>query len=90
MNIAVDTLENVTFTKEDVHSDRDRVARRKYNLRKATKLGNLYKRKVIIRFRTLEGYLKKVEARVWSLGEEYVSLKGGMNIPVRSVEEVEF
>lgn len=90
MKLTIDSLTNILFSKEDVFKTKEDVITRKCNLSKALTLGNLYKRKVVIKFRTLEGYMKRVEASVWSLGEEYISIKGGFNIPIRSIEEVEF
>ena len=90
MELTIDSLKNILFSKEDVFNNKEEWVRRKYNLNKALTLGNLYKRKVVIKFRTLEGYMLRIEASVWSLGEEYISIKGGHNIPIRSIEEVEF
>lgn len=91
MELSFDGLKNVLFAKEDVlKKDVEATAIRKYKLRRALILGNLYKHKVNIKFRTLEGMTKRVVASVWALGEEYISLKGGANIPIKSVEEVEF
>ena len=91
MELSFDGLKNVLFTKEDVlKKDVEATAVRNYNLRRALILGNLYKHKVNIKFRTLEGMTKQVAASVWALGEEYISLKGGFNIPIKSVEEVSF
>ena len=90
MELTIDSLKNILFSKEDVFNNKEEWVRRKYNLNKALTLGNLYKRKVVIKFRTLEGYMKRIEASVWSLGEEYISIKGGQHIPIRSIEEVEF
>lgn len=90
MKLTIDSIKNVLFSKEDVFNTKEDVVIRKCNLNKALTLGNLYKRKVVIKFRTLEGYMKRIEASVWALGEEYISIKGGFNIPIRSIEEVEF
>ena len=90
MELTFESLRSVLFSKEDVIVDYEASAVRKYNLNRALLLGNLYKHKVVIKFRTLEGLTKQIAASVWALGEEYVSLKGGLNIPIRSVEDVEF
>lgn len=90
MELTFESLRNVLFSKEDVIADYEASAVRKYNLNRALILGNLYKHKVVIKFRTIEGITKQIAASVWALGEEYVSLKGGLNIPIRSVEDVEF
>ena len=88
--LSVEDLPQVNFTEEEVHQDEKRRSVRSYNLRKAMKLGNLYKRKVHICFKTIEGMIKKVEVSVWAVGEEFVSLKAGRTIPIRSIDHVEF
>jgi hypothetical protein len=86
----LEDLPRISFTNNEVHEDEFRRLIRKVNLRKAMKLGNLYKRKVIIYFKTLEGILKKIEVSVWAVGEEFVSLKAGRTIPIHSIDHVEF
>ena len=48
------------------------------------------KRKVKVYFRTMDGIVKRVDATVWAVGEEFVSFKSGISLPVKSVEQVEF
>lgn len=90
MELSIESLRNTLFSRQDVIVDKNEAAKRRYNLNRALALGHLYKRKVIIYFRTLEGALRKIEARVWAHGEEYISVKGGNHIPIRSIENVEF
>ena len=63
---------------------------RLFSLRRAERLGNNFKGKVRITFRTSGNETKSVDTTVWSTTEDYVSLKGGMSIPVRSIVSVEF
>ena len=88
--LTVQDLSQMNFTDIEVHSDKFRRTIRKVNLRKAMKLGNIYKRKVFIYFKTFEGVLKKIEVSVWAVGEEFVSLKAGCTIPIRSIDHIEF
>jgi len=53
-------------------------------------LGNLYKRRVNVHFRTMDGYLKRVEATVWSVGEEFISFRAGISLPIKAIEKIEF
>ena len=63
---------------------------RLYSLRRAERLGNNFKGKVRITFRTFSNEVKSVDATVWSASDDYVSVKGGMSIPVRAILSVEF
>jgi hypothetical protein len=63
---------------------------RLFSLRRAERLGNNYKEKVRITFRTFSNEIKAVDTTVWSATDEYVSIKGGMSIPVKAILSVEF
>jgi uncharacterized protein (UPF0248 family) len=63
---------------------------RMYDLEKALSLGNLYRQKVTIVYALRNGDLQQVQTTVWSVGEQYVILKGGITIPVHSILKVEF
>ncbi len=63
---------------------------RRFSLQRAEKLGNGFKGKVKIIFRTSENETKIVDTTVWSATDDYVSLKGGMTIPVRAILGIEF
>jgi hypothetical protein len=85
-----DILKDTVFSKIEVHPDENRRQIRSYNLRKALKLGNLYKRKVTIHYRTLQGVVYKIETSVWAVGEQFISLKKGNTIPIHAIDHVEF
>ncbi|MGM0477750.1 MAG: hypothetical protein ACQERC_00885 [Bacteroidota bacterium] len=55
----------------------------------ATKLGNLHRGKVAIYFVDDEG-LKRVETTIWATGLKYICLKGGVWLPISSIERVLF
>ncbi len=55
----------------------------------ATRLGNEFKGKTAITFETKEGPCT-VETTVWSVTEDYLQLKGGTVIPLRSLIAVDF
>tara|TARA_B100000508_G_scaffold136157_1_gene128804 strand:+ start:57485 stop:57775 length:291 start_codon:yes stop_codon:yes gene_type:complete len=56
-------------------------------LLEATKLGNLHHGKVAIYFRDDQG-LKRVETTIWATGLKYICLKGGVWLPISSIEKV--
>lgn len=87
--IKLEHVKNLIFPKLDVLDEEDRIKLRQYNLRRALALGNLYKRRVRLFFKTMDGYVNRLDATIWSVGEEYISLKSGVKIPIRSITEVE-
>lgn len=58
-------------------------------LRSAQRLGNEFKSKAAIVFQTEDGP-KRVETTVWSLTEQYVQIKNGVLIPLKSIIKVDF
>lgn len=60
----------------------------KEKLNRALRLGNEYKRKTQITFLTDEGP-KKIETTVWTLGENYIQIKGSISIPISSLIHIE-
>lgn len=90
MDVKKESIKKLLFAPQDVLVDESTRAVRRSRLRKALVLGNLYKRKVRIQVQTVEGYAKHIEEAVWGLGEEYVSLETGDQIPIRSVSGIEF
>jgi hypothetical protein len=88
--IPKEQLGNYRFSSTEVlRGDWEKVYRL-FSLRRAERLGNNFKGKVRIVFRTFSNEIKAVDATVWSATDEYVSVKGGMAIPVRAIMSVEF
>lgn len=58
-------------------------------LQYATRLGNEFKGKTVITFETTKGP-RSVTTTVWSVTADYLQLKGGLNIPLRSVIDIHF
>lgn len=76
------------FVHDDVLAMDDEKKIRRAQLEKAMLLGNGYKGKVKITFETVEGR-KVVETTVWQTGNENVVLKGGVNIPIRCILDIQ-
>ncbi|HLS96985.1 hypothetical protein BC792_104173 [Sphingobacterium allocomposti] len=55
----------------------------------AQRLGNEFKSKTTMVFQTEDGP-KRIETTVWSLTEQYVQIKAGVLIPLKSIIEVDF
>ncbi len=58
-------------------------------LQYAMRLGNEFKGKTTITFETKQGP-KTVSTTVWSVMDNFLQLKGGMTIPLRSIIDVHY
>lgn len=83
-------LVDFKFAKMDVLVDEAKRRLRSIYMKKAELLGNGYKGKVKLLFLSENQEIYAVETTIWAVNEEYISLKGGVNIPTKSVCEIEF
>lgn len=81
-------LSSVRFSTMDVISDATAKKLLMSDLLRAQTLGNIEKNKVKIIFHLLDGSRGEVTTTVWGVGEHHLMLKGGVNIPIRSVESI--
>jgi hypothetical protein len=77
------------FPHEDVVTDSLEKVKRLHDLKWAAILGNGYHGKVNILFKTEDGDLKKVETTIWAFDQDFVTLKSGTSIPLRSILSIE-
>ncbi len=77
------------FGKEDVLQDPNARSIRYYNLNRAAILGNAYRNKAAITFRTDKGDVKCVQTTVWTYDDRFVLLKSGTFLPLKSILKVE-
>lgn len=59
----------------------------KEKLERALRLGNEYKSKTFITFQTDQGP-KRIETTVWTLTDEFIQIKGGVTIPLKSLLDI--
>ncbi|WMJ75477.1 hypothetical protein RCC89_20280 [Cytophagaceae bacterium ABcell3] len=85
-----ESIGQLKFTKDDVLTDPAQKRLRTIYLKKAEALGNGYKNKVKLVFQTDKSDLMAVETTIWSANDEFISLKGGLNIPTKSIVDIEF
>ncbi|MGO1244646.1 MAG: hypothetical protein ACTJHT_05270 [Sphingobacterium sp.] len=71
-----------------IPADEDKSISLREKLLSAQRLGNEFKSKTTIVFQTEDGP-KRIETTVWSLTEQYVQIKSGVLIPLKSIVEVE-
>ena len=88
--IEKETIPFLSFKKNEVIKNEAAQLKRKTNLERAMALGNISKRKVNIFFELKKGERNVVETTVWAVGQEYVTLKAGTLIPIRSITKVKF
>ena len=87
--IQKENIDMLHFGSIEVLQDNHEITQRTRRLKRAEKLGNNYKSKSKIAFKSLEG-LFRVETTVWATTEKFVSLKGGVLIPIHCIKGVEF
>jgi hypothetical protein len=88
--ISKEEITQLKFYKEANFLDEAQKKQLLDKLSRAERLGNAYHGKVRITFKQQDGNLNTVETTVWATTNEYVTLKGGVNIPLNSITEVEF
>jgi hypothetical protein len=88
--ISKERIPNLTFSKRDVLQDPDAKSRRYYAANRATILSNTFRNKSMITFKTASGEVKRVEAALWGLDRDFVLLKSGMFLPLRSILEINY
>ena len=85
--ISKEDISKVQFSTSEVLENEMAMRKRKSDLYRAMILGNVYHVKCKIVFASNEE-IYKVETTVWASTENYVTLKGGTIIPVKSIVEV--
>lgn len=86
-SIEKESIPYLSFEENEVLDDPFLQIQRSVKLHSAMLLGNCFKEKVSILFKTLEG-IKEVKTTVWAATEKYVVLKSGISIPVVSILSV--
>lgn len=82
-------IPSVSFVSYEVLNTPEQKAQRKEVLEKAMIIGNNDHGKAKIFFMTEDGMME-VETTVWATSDEVITLKGGVMIPVHSIEKVSF
>lgn len=83
-------LPTIRFSKEEVIPERTEQVKRSVNLFRAMLLGNIEHCKVNIIFKDQNNMLHRVETTIWAVLEEYIILKGGKNIPIKAIIDIDF
>ncbi|AFL82725.1 hypothetical protein Belba_0053 [Belliella baltica DSM 15883] len=87
--IEKEDIKNLNFNKREVLSTNVEIKKRWNELFRAQALGNLLQSKVNITFETADERIFMVYSTIWAVGQEFITLKGGVHIPVNAVLEVD-
>lgn len=85
--IEKESISDLSFPKEEVLSNRNKIALRAIKLARAVRLGNLEKHKVQIDFKD-SASVRHVQTTIWSITEYFAILKSNVRIPVNRILDV--
>ncbi|AKD03513.1 hypothetical protein POKO110462_06140 [Pontibacter korlensis] len=88
--ISKERIPTLKFSKKDVLQDSSEKSRRYDDANRATILSNTNRNKSMITFKTASGEKKCVEATLWGLDKDFVLLRSGMFLPLRSILEINY
>ncbi|MBI2968972.1 MAG: hypothetical protein HYY40_14315 [Bacteroidetes bacterium] len=87
--IEKENISGLAFPQADVLPTDDLRLKRREELFMATTLGNLEHLKVKIIFESAQGTMS-VTTTIWATTEKYISLKGGVTIPIHCIYDTVF
>lgn len=82
-------IEHMKFPQQGITRAKGELEALMRKLNEAMTLGNVHHSKIKIIFHDSEG-LKAVETTVWVAGDDYITLKKGVSIPIRNIVDVKF
>ncbi len=87
VKIEKENLSHLLFPKAYPELSKEKKIDLQEKLRKATLMGNSDKVKCSIVFNDSEG-LKQIDTTIWEFDDEYISIKGGMTLHIKFVEDI--
>ena len=87
--IKKEDISNLNFSKREVLTDPDERLKRLNDLFRSQSLGNLHQSKVKLTFEAENDHVYQVDTTIWAVGNSFVSLKGGINIPIHSIFRID-
>lgn len=88
LKIEKEEIKDISFSKKEVLSDINDQQQRAHDLERAQTLGNASQGKVVITFESSDNKIYRVETTIWFVGSQFVTLKGGITIPIHSILKV--
>ncbi len=89
VKIEKEKINQLTFSKREVLLDEEDRKLRNHDLQRAQILGNLSQGKVWITFESADRNLYQVYTTIWAVGSAFITLKGGVVIPINAIWKVE-
>ncbi|WP_154856643.1 hypothetical protein [Cyclobacterium xiamenense] len=89
ITIEKEYVQNLRFSGKEVVVDPEAKRMRLLELQKSQILGNIARNKVWIYFQTADGNAYRINTTVWAVGERFISLKGGITIPISSIFKID-
>ncbi|KEO72391.1 hypothetical protein EL17_16735 [Anditalea andensis] len=83
-----ENIKDLKFTLTDVLDSPEAKKMRAADLHRALILGNLLQNKVQIVFEDKYQKLYEVDTTVWAVGDRFITLKGGMHIPINAIHGI--
>jgi hypothetical protein len=87
--IEKENIPSLNFSKREVLTDPDERLKRLNDLFRSQSLGNLHQSKVKLTFEAADHHVYQVNTTIWAVGNAFVSLKGGVNIPIHSIFKID-
>lgn len=88
--IEKENLNAVRFINREVLSSAQEIVSRSASLTRALILGNAHQGKVKLNFKTENNETLSVYTTVWTVAENYITVKANRFIPIHSITSVEF
>ena len=87
--IKKEEISTVSFSKKELITDPEERKKRLADLYRSQTLGNLLHTKVKLTFQSADERIFQVYTTVWAVGSDFISLKGGVYIPIESILKVD-
>ncbi len=87
--IPKEQIPHLSFAKKEVIVNLDERNERMSSLFRSQTLGNLLHTKVKITFEAADEQLYLVDTTVWAVGNSFISLKGGIYLPIHSILHID-
>ncbi|MDN3688971.1 hypothetical protein [Cyclobacterium jeungdonense] len=89
VTIQKEKVPSLLFSQREVVTDPESKKIRLLELQKSQILGNISHAKVWIYFETADGGTYRINTTIWAVGEKFISLKGGITIPISSIFNID-
>lgn len=89
LTINKENISSLSFVKSDVILNPEDQKKRMADLYRSQTLGNLLQTKVKLTFEAADLNTYQVETTVWAVGDTFISLKGGIYLPICAILRVD-